>query len=150
MNQVIIKSLRESLTEFINISSYQYVDERIEKNKNEIQYTSYQVLYKSNVCKREVHFSLIDYGKHNRLFTNLYNRDGQGHYSISLTAYLEDYCNLSNASELMLLDQYAGDCLKEKLLSFFTTVKSKLDNRFFEILKGTDWIEIPINWHGYK
>jgi 3-phenylpropionate/cinnamic acid dioxygenase small subunit len=53
-------------------------------------------------------------------------------------------------SDLMLLDQYEGGSLEEKLSSFFTTMKTKLDTRFFKILTGRYWVEIPTDWHGYK
>ena len=145
-----IENLKLILTNFLNDKNYHFLDQNIRTNKVITNYTSYEVQFESLDYKRVVSLRVTDYYTHQRVFINLYNRDGKGHYSIPLDTYLEDYCNVKNASDLMLLDQYEGGSVDEKVSSFFTTIKAKLDARFFKILTGRDWIEIPTDWHGYK
>ncbi len=146
----ILELLEKKLIDFIQTDKFMLESKVSDKNTDTTPYTSNKVKLSSVEFKRKISISLTDYYSHKRLFFNIYNIDGGSHNSIMLDKYLEQFCGVSNAKNLMLLEQYSGESIEEKLNTFFIQIRSKLDSRFFDILKGTTWVEITFDWEKYK
>lgn len=149
MKKSILQLLKESALGFTELKEYMIKDENIVKSTKITCYTAYELKFFSSSFKRTVRLSLIDYYSHKKLSFTVYNTEGS-HNSIPLYKYLKEYCGSENAEDLMLLDQYEGKPIEEKLFNFFNRIKSQLDSRFFDILKGNAWVDLPTDWHGYK
>lgn len=142
--------LKSQLLKFIYPLDYHFEKEEIFKNEIVTKYTSYEVIYKLSPAIRKISFSVVDYYTHLRVSFFIYNTDGEPHTTLRLDRYLEEYCNVKDAKNIMLLDQYLGKTTEQKISCFFTHIKGYLNDRFFEILLGKDWVEIPTDWGDYK
>jgi hypothetical protein len=145
-----IEILKKQLLKFISPLDYHFEKEEIIKNEVVTHYTSYEVIYKLSSLTRKISFSLADYYTHKRVFLFVYNTDGNGHYSLPLDRYLKEYCNIQEDKDVMLLNQYSGETVEQKIDSFFIHIESIVNDRFFRILSGQDWVDISTDWYDYK
>ena len=131
-------------------SGYSLCSKEVEESIKVTEYTAYKLTYKNKAALREFIFSITDYYTHSRAFLSVQNIDGDSHNILGVTDYLGKFSEIKNTQEINLLDAYVGNTINEKLQSFLVWLRQAVDNRFFQILNGKDWEEIPFDWGPYK
>jgi hypothetical protein len=149
------KELLQAFIDVIEKSSllpngYSLCNKEVEESVKVTEYTVYKITYQNKAVLREFIFSITDYYTHSRAFLSVQNIDGESHHVLGVMDYLQKFCDIENTQELNKLDTYEGDTIIKKLQSFLGWLRQVVDNRFFQILEGKDWEEIPFDWGPYK
>jgi|GEM_PF-5616538 len=111
--------------------------------------TAYALTFVSKIRKRSIEVRLVKYEYHWRSYIKIAHLE-EGHNLLDSDDYLEEYCGVEKANEKTKIDDYEGNTLSEKLASYFRFLKTILDSRFYDIMEGKQWIDMPTNWHGYR
>lgn len=133
---------------FDPLNNYKVDKKEVRENEKITPYLKFQITFVSNDFEREVVTSLVDYHSHLRLFFQVKNRQEGRHYTLNLSDYLKKYCDTNESNNLLELPSNLS--LETSLGNTLSNLKSKLNKRFFNILEGKDWVEIPFDWGNYK
>lgn len=158
INDLNPEALFEIITEkllfsFPILKEYMVTDKNVSSNTVVTKYISYDLSLQSMNLRRKMIFNLIDYYTHQRINIKIHNTEVQGKGivpSFSLIDYLEKFCAVNDSKINIVVNNRSEIALGENLQLFLDFIKDKLDERFFKILEGKAWVEIPINWEPYK
>ncbi|MDQ8036768.1 MAG: hypothetical protein REI12_05060 [Pedobacter sp.] len=79
---------------------------------------------------------------------NLYFENGQGDF-FSAFEYLKSQGGSPEAISRLQIRGYAGS-LKERMYSCLIELRKLLDEALPTVVDGKDWMEVPVDWDGYR
>ena len=147
---LLIKKLIENIPIMRN---YEVVSKGKKISKKITIYTAYDVALYSDALRRKVSIGIVDYYDHKVVDIILYkvlNYDKHIDGSLSMYEYLTKHLKTENAHSILNLSNNSNESLDMKLQVFFDKFLSVVDELFFKILEGKEWIEIPFDWEPYK
>jgi len=57
-----------------------------------------------------------------------------------------DYYKKYTDKQILRLDDYSGNSIEERIISFFNWFKENIDEKMINIIKGTDWVDLIVDW----
>ncbi len=126
----------------------------VKKKSKEVDKKAYNSCYKVELISasfgRCFLMSLIKHCNHMSVFMCVC-KPNTNKYSdyLFVDTYLR-HLKIDDVNKIMVLSNNPNETLDIKLQDFFSRFLTVVDELFFEILEGKEWIEIPFDWEPYK
>jgi hypothetical protein len=141
----IVKNEVRNFSASLNRDGYSIFKEEIENDEGE---TFYSADFKSDKAKREVSITFSPDDENYDFFAVSLSNSANG--NISLAQYLSLIGFTDELHDPFDLDNYQGE-FEKKVADFFAFLRKAFQEDFItEVLKGRQWLDLPVDWGGYK
>jgi len=150
MDENIFCAIRDNVELFIrkyNLN-YDFKEQYVEVN-DKIKgrnYKTYNQIWSNISLTLEVNFKITSYTDSNSkslIYIHIYKyKELELQKWIDIGDYLKQKRNIS----IMRLEDYSGETIDEKIVSFFIWFEKNIDKKLINIIKGKGWVDTHLDW----
>lgn len=130
--------------------NYEFKENKEYHNTKIREYTSYKQCYYYAKENMQLECSLITYP--DKKFKTFIDIKVSVFYKKELIKWLSinEYFKQILKIKSPFLNELTGNNLEEQIVSYFAWLRTNIDYKVIDILKGNDWLDMPFDWNGYK